>query len=192
MKFLLKSVVAGLISLFLGVGSALGLIFFPPMSLGVKNGAWTTNLKIGSADAGMYLRAVIARVALFALNKTETIYYHADHDDEGESLRSGCDYRIEGRDLDARWWSITLYGGDNFLIPNHERRYSFNLKNVAREADGTYRIFISLSEKEGNWIPSGGRDQPLSLSLRCYNPAPIVYEKPEEIELPRIIREGCR
>ena len=189
---MLKSFAALIIAVLLGVGSALALIYHPPMNSGVKNGAWTTNLNVGSANAGMYLRAVIARVALFALNKTETIYYSADRDDAGERLRSGCDYRIEGRSIPSRWWSITLYGADNFLVPNQQRRYSYNMKNLAREPDGSYKIFISRTAKEGNWIPSGDRDQQITLSLRCYNPEPIVYEKPDAIELPKIIREACR
>jgi len=140
----------------------------------------------------MYLRAVIARVGLFALNKTETIYYNADRDDEGRGLRSGCDYRIEGQEVPARWWSITLYGADNFLVANPQHRYSYNMKNVAREPDGSYKIFVSRSAHAGNWIPSGEAEQALALSLRCYNPEAVLYEKPEAVELPRIIREGCR
>ena len=192
MKFLFKCISVVLIAFILGSGSALILIYYPPARAGIQNGAWTTNLEVGSSNAGMYLRAVIARIGLFALNKTATIYYQADTDNEGQKLRSDCDYRIEGKKIDTRWWSMTLYGEDHFLISNHRDRYSYNMKSVAREADGTYRIFISMSEKKGNWLPSGDKVQLLSLSLRCYNPQPIIYEHPERVALPRIIREACR
>ena len=181
-----------MIAFVLGSGSALLLIHHPPVKSGVKNGAWTTNFNVGSSDAGMYLRAVIARIGLFALNKTETIYYKADCDDEGQRLCSSCDYRIEGKEIDTRWWSITLYGEDHFLIANEHNRYAYNMKNLAREPDGTYKIFISMSEKKGNWLPSGKEDQLLSLTLRCYNPKPMLYEQPENIELPRIIKVRCK
>ncbi len=181
-----------LVSVVLGVGSALAVIDNPPVGSGVKNGAWVTNLDVGSAGAGMYLRAVVARIGLFALNKTETIYYAATVDDAGESLRSDCDYRIEGGPMQTRWWSITLYGEDHFLIPNPQGIYAYNMKNLAPDPDGGFVIHVSRSKKGRNWLPSGDEKQRLSLSLRCYNPQPVMYEKPEAIALPRIVREGCR
>ncbi len=192
MKSAIKFLVAVILALVLGVGSALWVIYYPPVKPAVRNGAWYTNLKVGSADADMYLRAYIARIGLFALNKKETIYYHAETDDEGEPLRSGCDYLIEGRNIPARWWAITLYGEDHFLIPNEERRHSYNMRNVEREPDGTFRVHMSSGPKDRNWLPAGGGDQRLSLSLRVYNPEPIVYEEPDRIILPRITKEGCR
>ena len=181
-----------IVSLVLGVGSALLLINNPPAGAGVRNGSWVTNLEVGSADAGIYVRAVVARIGLFALNKTETIYYTALVDDAGERLRSGCDYRIEGKPIPTRWWSITAYGEDHFLIPNEQGIYAYNLKKLERDGDGGFTIHLSRSKKEGNWLPSGDREQQLSLSLRCYNPEPVMYRKPEKTALPRIIREVCR
>jgi len=135
---------------------------------------------------------MLARTGLFALNKTETIYYRANEDQNGEPMRSSCDYIIEGEDLDARWWAITLYGEDNFLIPNEKNRHSFNMRNVEREPDGTYTIHMSSEPKDKNWLPSGEKDQLLSFSMRIYNPEPVVYEQPDSIRMPRIIREKCR
>lgn len=192
MKFANKILLVLVISLGLGVGSALAIIYHPPAASGVKNGPWITNLKVGSADAGMYVRAVVARVGLFALNKTETIYYTAYADQDGGRLRSNCDYSIVGKDIPARWWSVTLYGEDNFLIPNPQHIYSYNMTNLKREPDGTFRIFVSQSPKPGNWLPAGAASQNLTITLRCYNPEPILYQQPEKVELPRIIKEGCR
>lgn len=189
MKPTIKCLVTVLIALVLGGGSALFIINSPLFKQGIKKGAWITTPDVGGTNAGMYVRAMTARIGLFALNKTETIYYQADTDDEGQRLRSDCDYRIEGKDIDARWWAITMYGEDHFLIPNELNRHAFNMKNVIREKGGTYTIHISRTEKEGNWLPSGDKDQMLALSLRCYNPEPKLYEHPEKVELPRIIRE---
>jgi len=47
---------------------------------------------VGSPQANIYLRA---RWALFAFNKTETIYYNADVDDNGDPLTGDSDYLIE-------------------------------------------------------------------------------------------------
>ena len=191
MRTLAKVLLMLVIALVLGIGSALGDLHLPVARLGLSNGAWRTNLAVGSPAAGMYLRAYIARVGLFALNKTETIYYTAETDDDGRPLRSRCDYRIEGRDLPARWWSLTLYGEDNFLIPNNNNRWSYGQKSVARPADGGYVIMVSANPRDGDWLPAGDKDQGLALSLRLYNPEAVVYESPETIALPRIVREAC-
>jgi len=191
MKTVLKCVAVLIIALILGVGSALIIIRSPSPKATMKNGAWTVNTAIGSKQAGMYPRAIVARIGLFALNKSEAIYYSASTDDEGQLLRAGCDYRIEGNDLGARWWSITVYGADQFLIPNEKNRYAYNGKTVKREKDGNYKIYLSATPKEKNWLPAGNEEQ-LYVLLRLYNPDISVVEDPGNIKLPRIIKEGCK
>ena len=192
MKLLLKFLASVLFALALGVGSAIWAINAPPgQNHNVTNGAWRSNLAIGSSQAGIYIRALVARTGLFALNKSETIYFIAAADDNGQPLHSNCDYRIEGQDLQSRWWSITAYGADHFLIPNENNRYSFNGHDVIRKADGTYQILMSSTAKAGNWLPAGNQNQ-LYLALRLYNPEPAVYLNPAGVELPRIIKGTCR
>jgi hypothetical protein len=192
LKLFLKFLASVLIALALGLISALWAINSPPgESYNVTNGAWRTNLAIGSSQAGMYIRALVARTGLFALNKSETIYFVADSDDNGQPLHSKCNYRIEGKDIETRWWSITAYGEDHFLIANEKQRHSFNGHDVMRKADGTYDILMSPTAKSGNWLPSGNQKQ-LYLALRLYNPKPAVYENPAGVELPRITRGECR
>jgi hypothetical protein len=192
MNLLLKFFASVLFALALGVGSALWAINAPPgENYTVTNGAWRTNLAIGSSQAGMYIRALVARTGLFALNKSETIYFVSDTDDNGQPLHSNCDYRIEGQDIETRWWSITAYGADHYLIANENNRHSFNGQDVIRAAGGTYRILMSSTAKSGNWLPTGNQDQ-LYLALRIYNPQPAVYKNPAGVELPRIMREECR
>lgn len=182
-----------MVALALGVGSALlGVGLITEKSL-IRNGAWYTGLTYGSEQAGMYTRAAIAIEALFALNKSEVIYYMADTDDAGQLLRSSCDYRIEGTNLDpySSWWSITVYGGDNFLIPNEQNRYSYTNKNIEYDEDGNFTIFLSSTPRTGNWLPTGNQKK-ITLFLRIYNPAPSVYENLDTIELPHIITEECK
>ncbi len=190
MKRFLKYLTCILVALFLGVGSALWAIKSHARRSWLQNKSWRVNLDIGSKNTGLYSKAAVARAGLFALNKSETIYYVAGTDDEGKPLTSDCDYRIEGKDLDARWWSITLYGADFFLVPNDQKRYSFNGQNVKRKQDGGYIIFASRTAKQDNWLPSGDQDQ-FYLTLRLYNPAKSVYTNPGRIELPSITREVC-
>jgi hypothetical protein len=175
-----------LVGIVLGVASAAFVVFFPPFRPVIRNGAWMTNLKVGSRDAGMYLRAFIALTGLFALNKRETIYYRASTDESGQPIRADRDYVISGVDIPGRWWAIIVYGRDHHLIANPAGRYSFNMGNLEREADGSFRIALSRTPKPRNWLPSGMKDQTLSFSLKIYNPAPEVYERPDRIALPRI------
>jgi hypothetical protein len=187
-RYLLVVVVA----LALGVGSALLGLGFVTEKDSIRNGEWYTGLTYGSEQAGMYTRAAVAIMALFALDRSEVIYYTADTDDAGQLLQSSCDYRIEGSSLDpyTSWWSITVYGGDNFLIPNEQDRYSYTNENIEYDADGNFTIFLSSTPKTGNWLPTGNQNK-IILMLRMYNPAPSVCENLDTIELPRITEEGC-
>jgi hypothetical protein len=75
-------------------------------------GAWLTDPLAGNTKADLYTRARIAVTGLFALDKSETLYFVARQDDKGQALRSRCQYRISGVQPAARWWSITAYADD--------------------------------------------------------------------------------
>lgn len=191
MKFTLKCIAVLAISLIFGIGTAVLGLKWGAESASIKNGAWYTNPSVGSQTAGMYTRAMVAITGLFALDKSEAVYYTALTDDEDEYLSTDCIYSIEGKDLDARWWSLTIYGDDHFLVPNKENRYSYNLVNLAREPGNSYKIYLSSQRKTGNWIPIGDSGN-FSITLRIYNPAKSVYENPSKIELPKITKEECK
>ena len=180
-----------LVALLIGVGSAVWAIESFSKVQAIKVGAWTSNPLFGSAQVDMYLRAVIARIALFALSRTEAIYYIAFADDNGEPLRPECDYILEGGDLPARWWSITAYDKDHFLIPNDLDRYSYNMKNLRRDEQGRFKIHLSRTPKEGNWLPAA-KEETMSITLRAYNPAPALQENMGSAELPKITKVECR
>ena len=196
-----------LVRLVLALGSALGLglgsAWFAVragLSAGeITNGPWRTSLVTGSRQADLYTRARVAVGGLLALAPSETVYWNAEADAEGQPLDARCDYRVEGGELPARWWSVTAYGADHFLIPNDAGRYSFSQTTLAREPGGPWTLRVSSEAKPGegegaNWLPSGrsGAAGPFALTLRLYNPAPEVYERPAALRLPGIEREGCR
>ena len=130
---------------------------------------------------------------LLALNRSETIYYTATTDSAGGKLDARCLYRVIGRDPPARWWSITAYGADHFLIDNEAGIYSVQPDTVARLDDGS--ILASLSAKPaGNaWLPSGKAEdgaKRVALTLRLYNAPDAVMNDLAGIGLPRIVRVG--
>jgi hypothetical protein len=186
MKHLLRHGSAGVVALSLGLGTAWWAIgiHLPP----IRNGAWRYDPLVGSVAADPYLRARVAKVALLALTNSEALYFFAVTDDDGNPLRCDQSYRVEGGDFDCRWWSITAYDAEDFLIANPQERYSYNMTNLERNAEGGYTIFLGRSPRSGNWIPTGEGDT-FSLALRIYNPAPAILDHIDTIALPRIIRE---
>ena len=137
---------------------------------------------------GLMQRAVVAKYGLWALKSSETIYFGTFFDSDGRQLSVRNRYRIEGAELDARWWAITLYRDFHF-IPNEHYRYSFAKTNLSYNPDNTWTIKLSSERQEGNWIPLGDKEGNLNISIRLYNPGPAVYAGPDRIALPRIIRE---
>jgi hypothetical protein len=190
MWFFLRLLGSITLAIVLGLASAyVGIFWMRGGDAQVRNGPWQTNLLTGSASADAYLRSFIAFTGLLALNKNETIYYEANHDSAGEVLDGDCSYRIDGKDPDARWWSITVYGTDHFLVPNKEKRYSVSKNNVVRGADGAFSVRLSTTHEDGNWIATS--ENGFELTLRLYNPGESVRERPDAVPLPAIIKEAC-
>lgn len=182
------------LAVLLGAGTALWAVQLRFERGGVAVGPWRTNENIGSSAADPYLRAGVAIGGLLALPRSETVYFTAQTDDAGEPLVSSCVYRVEGHDPDARWWSITAYGSDHYLIPNEAHRYSVDRTRVVRDADGRFAIRVGGEPTaDPNWIATGEAEpaRRFSLTLRMYNPAPAVTANLAAAELPRIVRESC-
>ncbi len=195
LKLLLKLLGCLVMAVGLGLGSAWWFIE-TGLGGGVRNGAWGTNPAIGGTDADPYTRAAVARAGLLALNKSETAYFTASVDDQGDALSTACTYRLDGRPLATRWWSITAYGADHYLIPNPAKQYSQAMNSVTTQADGGFRITVGPNAAGKDAIATGysgaGDGDAFSLTLRLYNPASLVYENLASVSLPRITKEGCQ
>jgi len=183
-----------LLSLALGLGSAALAVRGGLATGDVHVGPWRTNLTTGSADASLYTRARVAVAGLLALAPSETIYFTAATDSGGEPLRASCDYVLAGGELPARWWSVTAYGADHFLIPNAAGRYSIGQTTLLRDSGGRWTARVSSQPSDGNWIPSGdpGASGAFSLTLRLYNPNADLARDPASAKLPELAQEGCR
>lgn len=197
MPLLVRLVLAIGAALVLGLGSAYQVVRSGLSGGEIANGPWRTSLLTGSQEAGLYTRARVAVGGLLALAPSETVYWNAEGDAEGRPLDARCDYRVEGVELPARWWSVTAYGADHFLIPNDAGRYSFSQTTLTRAPGGSWAMRVSTEPKPSevsDWLPSGrsGASEPFALTLRLYNPAPEVYEQAATVALPRIEREACR
>ena len=158
---------------------------------GVWNGAWKVFVGIGEDSQPAIMRAVIARVGLGANTNEEAIYMSAKVDDEGGRLMSNRNYRITvPADMYVQeFWSLTVYGEDHYLIHNEADKYAVSsFHDLQKNEDGT--ISISLGQKqmgnEANWLPTSNKEEPISLTLRCYNPRPDMLSNIESINLPII------
>lgn len=190
MWFFLRLAGSVTMAILLGLASAyVGVFWMRGGDALVHNGPWQTNLLTGSASADPYLRTYVAATGILALNKNETIYYEANRDNAGEPLDGNCSYRIDGKDPEARWWSITVYGTDHFLVPNAAQRYSVSKNTVVRGADGAFSVRLSTTQEEGNWIATTKNG--FELTLRLYNPGEAVRERPDAVPLPSITKEAC-
>ena len=190
MRIALKILAVLVVGVALGMAATWASVVRGTLAGSVTDGPWRTSLYAGSNEAGLYLRAAIALHGLLALNRRETIYYTASRDSDGEELNGKCLYHIEGRDPPARWWSITAYGADDYLIPNAAGRYSISVNSVARRADGSFSIVLSKSAGGANWIAV--TEAPFNVTLRLYNPGAQVAADPARVVLPRIIKAACR
>lgn len=186
---------AAKIAAVLVIGTMLGLfatwmtVVRDGMPGGVADGPWHTNLTVGSAQTDPYTRATVALHGLLALQRSETLYYSATHDSDGNRLDGRCSYTITGHDPDARWWSITAYGPDDFLIANPAHRYSVSKTTIARGPGGGFTVQIGQKPGAANWIPVVA--EPFSLTLRLYNPGPLVVIDPGSVALPSIRKGAC-
>jgi hypothetical protein len=142
----------------------------------------------------------VAIGGLLASTQENSMYYRLS-EIAGEPLRLNCRYRIEGNDYEAEWWSITAYGWDNYLIPNPQKRYSFNDENLVRNADGSWAITVAATAQTGNWLPVGLSGTPdwrqlgdydFDLLLRLYTPGDAYLVTPQSAALPKVTREACQ
>ena len=155
-----------------------------------RNGPWRTSATTGSAAGNPWERAAVAIAGLYALTPQEAVYFTAFTDSSGETLRGDCRYRVQGKPPPARWWSITAYGADHYLVPNAAGVYARHASNLPSSADGHFDFALSAvaTADSGLPIPATG---PFSLTMRVYNPAPEVLAQLATLPLPTIVREGC-
>ena len=157
-------------------------------NLVLRNAEWGYFASMDLAENDLQ-RAFIGRIGLFALQDSEAIYFIANQDKEGKPLNADSQYLIEGQVLDAAYWSITLYGEDHFLIPNEEKRFSYNQVNVQYKDSlkGRYQIQLGGNKTMENHLPMRG-EQHVNLLLRLYQPSSGLYTNREGIPLPSIKR----
>jgi hypothetical protein len=179
------------LGLALGAGAGLAVLAQARTMGASAAGAWTTNLYTGAAAADPFTRAIVARVGLLALNKSETLYFTRTVDDEGAALSSACVYELSGAPPPARWWSFTIYAADNYLPVNSDAAFSVDATTIQKQPDESIRVRVAPSRDGAeNWISSRNAGS-LDLMVRLYNPDPALAANPAEAKLPAIRKVSC-
>ncbi|WP_425228096.1 DUF1214 domain-containing protein [Sphingomonas sp.] len=171
----------------LGVGLAVHSVRAGAFGSNVAIGPWRTGLDFGTADASARTRAVVALRGLLALPAREARYYTAATDDAGQLLDGRCRYRIAGGALPGKWWSLTVYDADGYLVANPANIFSVESAAVA---EPRWQIVLAPARQPGHWLPTGGREH-VELTLRTYLPPDAGRTNPPQAGLPSIVREGC-
>ncbi len=180
-----------IVALLAGAGSGVLVILKGEQISQSSHDYWLGNRGVGSTRADPWTRAIIARIGLLALNRSETIYFTRYRDSEGRPFRADCTYEVAGTDLPARWWSVTIYGDDDYLPLNEDGAYSVDATRAVRDAPGRWRGRIAATRDGApNWISSRAAGA-FNLSLRLYNPSPGALGDEATIPFPAIRRLGC-
>jgi hypothetical protein len=147
-----------------------------------KGGQHENNWGINRSGVGNYgtdylVRAIFSLVGLGANLNADASYPNCQLDSNGDRLDGGKNYVLhfeKGQTPPANaFWSLTIYGPDDFLVDNPIDRYSVgDRSDLQYNADGSLDIYIQSEQpeaaKQRNWLPSP-KDM-FSLTMRIYWP----------------------
>jgi len=192
-KYLLYFIIILIIA---ALETVIAIKIYPKIAF-VKNDIWTILPSPGDPDRSIYTRAAVAAAGTFASKKPEQAYYQTEIDIEDQPLNGNCLYRLSGEDIESRWWSITAYANDGFLIENTEKLYSYNSETINYNANGGFEIyflgdndFISDVSNE-NWLRVN-QDENFNVSLRIYYPGEEFFSNLRRVNLPIIEKVKCK
>lgn len=188
MRAWLRYLVCGVAGFAIGGGIAVQHIRAGSLSGMKAIGPWRTGTDFGTARAGAHTRAVVALRGLLALPAQEARYYNAATDSAGDPLDGRCRYRVAGGAMPARWWSLTLYDPEGYLVANQAGRFS--VASAAMPNPAQWQIVVAPAEQAGAWLPTG-RTQRFELTLRAYLPEDGGKGSMTRDQLPSIVKEGC-
>ena len=143
---------------------------------GKNFGNWTFwGRPIGDFGKEYAYRALVALAGLGANTVDTAIYPKCDTDENGAKLTGRKTYVLHFSSLPpvrkGGFWSVTAYGGDDFLIDNPLNRYCINDRSSFRKnADGSADIILSAEApaETDNWLPAA--KDGYHLYLRIYLP----------------------
>jgi len=150
------------------------------------NGWQIPPMVVGNFGTDYGARAVVALVGLGANLPQDAVYPSAYVDRDGKLLNGANRYVIhfdKGATPPVNaFWSITMYGADNFFAANPINRYAISSwMPLKKNADGSIDIYVQRAspgkDKQANWLPAAEKD--FNVTMRIYWPkdkAPSILD----------------
>lgn len=158
----------------------------------VSIGGWTAYPLRGTASADPYTKARFSREADLAIGQAEGLTFFATRDAAGDTLRFECDYRLEGSLPPARFWTLHVRDSDGAVSrPDGDRADALHSYALLREEDNAVTTTVSRFPAPGNWLATKGTGD-LLLVLTLYDTSIASSARIEEVELPRVVPQGCQ
>ena len=142
-----------------------------------KNG-WITSYSAGVYGTNYTLNAGEALSNILPNQPQDTLYPFSNTNATGAPYSGAYDYVLHfpanATPPVNAFWSLTMYGTDNYLVPNSINRYAISphLSNLTHNLDGSLDIYIQHASpgpaKESNWLPAPSGQ--FYLEMRLYWP----------------------
>ncbi|WP_210381416.1 DUF1254 domain-containing protein [Microvirga zambiensis] len=138
---------------------------------------WGFTTKTGIYGTDYLMRALITAIGLGANRPQDAVYPTSQKDGDSQAYDGANKYvmrfpkgqlpPVEG------FWSLTMYDGAYFFVPNPINRYSISARqNLKANPDGSVDLYIQKdspgADKEANWLPAPAGK--FILMLRMYWP----------------------
>ncbi len=151
---------------------------------GTAANGWMMNTETMGVYGNLYLkRALVTQVGLGANPAEDAIYPLLVADADGAPTDGGNDYVIhfdaDGLPPVAAFWSITMYDGEGFQVPNELDRFAIGDRDpLTYNADGSLDIYVQREnpgpDRVANWLPSV--PGPSGITMRLYAPEPAILD----------------
>lgn len=191
MRLLIGLLLAFAVAASVGLGSTLYALHEGTPFGSFSVGPWTAWPRSGTADIDPYARALVARSGELPMGAGDGIAFFATKDDDGTALDGRCDVVVAGVTPQARYWTLTLYDTNGYLIGNSLKRHGFTSQEVIRKSDGAIDISVAPRARAGNWLPTGGAERYM-LVMRFYDsPIGVASSTGRETPMPSVKVRSC-
>jgi hypothetical protein len=156
---------------------------------------WMFTTKTGLYGTDYIQRALITAIGLGANRPQDAVYPTGEKDADGKDFDAASNKYVvhidKGQMPPAEaFWSITMYDGKYFFVPNAINRYTVSSRNkFVANSDGSVDLYLQAESpgkaKEANWLPAPKgkfipmlrlywpKETPPSIIDGSWNPPPI-------------------
>ena len=125
---------------------------------------WMFTTKTGTYGTDYLQRALVTAIGLGANRPQDAVYPTGEKDADGGEFDAASNHYVMHFDKGQMppvnsFWSLTMYDGTYFFVPNSLNRYTLSSRNkFATNADGSVDLYLQADPpgkaKEANWLPA--------------------------------------